>query len=225
MPGPSLRVEDQQATSSTSSSSGTEQVFKKNGERFTTSTVWTIAVGPVPNATFYYVHETVLSQSPVFAALFAETSAGKPSLTMYLDDDPEPFAYTIEYLYAKNFYINPVNGIQNVIKTLGQVYLLAHKYKLDRLKLVAMAKLVGMYDFLQKEPLSFFQMSRDVYEATASEDKIFKPVFRKLAAGLLAGMQDELYKNVVALARQGGDFAVDMVHAQRSRPPDAARAK
>ncbi|KAI4114797.1 MAG: hypothetical protein LQ338_007953 [Usnochroma carphineum] len=189
----------------------------KDGERFV-SKIFIISVGQ--SGEDYAVHESVLRQSPVFAAMchghFKEAHERRILLPA---DDPKDLAAIVEYLYVGDFKTvgNPNAGPsrQDCAFELASLYVTAEKYRLDAMKKLVVEKLRSCTD--PSAPAEWLAVGDLIYSATPSTDDVYPTYLQSLLIDLMyprGGVQDPGTIDLVdQWVEKGGRLAVDINRA------------
>ena len=194
------------------------------------SKVFTVIVGVDQHQRKLFVHEAVLSQSPVLQVFcqggFRESATKVIELK---DDAPAIFQRVIDFLYRRDYEPFLVIANENSIKGIGKgisswpairrdryamesasVYIMADKYQLDGLKVTAAENMEKL------QPLSshtFFTIASRIYTSVPESDMVFRDFFAKYAPEQLKDASAEEIRPYVV---EGGLLAMDMWLALRS---------
>ncbi|KAI9872158.1 MAG: hypothetical protein M1830_002009 [Pleopsidium flavum] len=179
------------------------------------SSIFSVNVGPHKDV--FFVHEAILSASPVLEKMCTEriNAYSSSACIELLDVDPELFALLLDFLYTGDF--TPTRGWtleledQSSIEYCKEVrlYCLALKYQLHQLQALAIEK-------MQKEgPIPFQNLLRIAEEAykklEEGEGASFRELFKNKATRALKENRDAAWQSWIAAAViRGGQLAADL---------------
>ncbi|KAL9608796.1 MAG: hypothetical protein Q9167_006383 [Letrouitia subvulpina] len=186
------------------------------------STQFTISVGP--DHEIFLVHQAVLDASPVLSRLCSECTDNRLNLP---DDDPSQFGLLLEFLYSKDFNFLSDNSSNSKDDTKGtitpalhelcQIYRIGEKYQLPKIQKCVVGKFDKTTD-LERDPISFLRVAKELYGTLAESDSIYAPFFVKITENLFQKptTSASISQYIKKASRFGGKFAEDIVTAQHN---------
>ncbi|MCJ1381956.1 hypothetical protein MMC17_005068 [Xylographa soralifera] len=182
----------------------------RNGSRFLSQAMWHLTVGASEAA--YDMHEHVLCQSPVLAAMCSGNFRERASHSIQLpDDDAEACGYVVEYLFTQDCTLGSDDAqLARTANILGNVYILAEKYGLESFKTLTLHCIESLCPYFENQPVLFFRTAGHIYEGTPASDLEFRPFFKRTGLRFVPKLGSVCADEVVALVSCGGDFARDL---------------
>ena len=163
----------------------------------------------------FYSHAKVLSQSPVFERMcngsFKESAEQHIELP---DDDANVFGCMLEYLYSGvvHGFETPSQGSDAAV--LADVYILAEKYQLNKLKELLITPMAVFLDSVEKECAGcFFDAALKIYHNTPDSDLIFQDFFKISVTQLLDDKVPGMEAHIKRCISDGGKLALDTFDA------------
>ena len=146
--------------------------------------------------------------------------------SIYLpEDNAVTFGHILEYLYTRDYTPmrrncsdiiftdtfsdreNPNLGIE-----LANVYIMADKYQLEKLKELTVLKLRRVENIIEN-PVLFFKMAQKIFDHTTDSDACFGAYFVEVAPLVSKMMYPEDIEEVEDMIREGGQLAFDLFRA------------
>lgn len=178
-------------------------------------------------------HQAALEKSPVFKAMCKGPFQESQELLIRLpEDDYDEVAWLIQYLYSGVLDLGSLDmsacpgtyaSHRRKNNVVAGLYLLADKYQVEGLKIVAAGRLIEL--FWEHDSCHAFQclidVARLIYGKTGPSDQVFRKQFRAaMTKSFKAG--NALSEVMRGILLAGGEIAVDIFEAQRVAMPHSS---